>query len=84
MSTYGSHPITLFTQSTPNGFPISVALEELGLKYNVKPLEFSKNEQKEVGFASDTRSTQLMKSAPFLQDWYIKICPNGRCAPVFF
>lgn len=45
---FGPHPLTLFTQGTPNGFPISVALEELGLKYNVKPLEFSKNEQKQV------------------------------------
>lgn len=48
MSNYGPEAITLFTQATPNGFPISIALEELGLKYNVKPLSFSDNEQKQV------------------------------------
>lgn len=29
-------PYTLYTASTPNGHKISIALEELGVKYNVK------------------------------------------------
>ncbi|KAF4989393.1 hypothetical protein F66182_16653, partial [Fusarium sp. NRRL 66182] len=42
--------ITLYTAQTPNGIKISIALEELGLPYKVKKLEFSKNEQKEPWF----------------------------------
>lgn len=48
MSSFGPESITFFTQASPNGHSIAVALEELGLKYNVKPLDFSKKEQKEV------------------------------------
>ena len=32
--------------NTPNGYKISILLEELGLKYDVKSLSFQKNEQK--------------------------------------
>jgi hypothetical protein len=35
MST-GKHNITLYCESTPNPLKISIALEELGLKYNVQ------------------------------------------------
>ncbi len=38
-------PIELYTWSTPNGRKISVALEEMGLPYNVHPVNISKNEQ---------------------------------------
>jgi GSH-dependent disulfide-bond oxidoreductase len=37
--------IELFTWNTPNGRKISVALEEMGLPYNVHPVNISKNEQ---------------------------------------
>lgn len=43
-----SPQFTLYTVGTPNGFPISVALEELGLTYKVHAISFSKQEQKEV------------------------------------
>ncbi|MCL4135653.1 UNVERIFIED_CONTAM: hypothetical protein GTU68_049637 [Idotea baltica] len=39
--------IELYTAATPNGHKISIALEELGLSYNVHHLSLSKNEQKE-------------------------------------
>lgn len=39
--------IELFTASTPNGHKASVALEELGLEYTVRPISFEKKEQKE-------------------------------------
>ena len=39
---------TLYTVGTPNGFPISIALEELGLEYKVHAISFAKKEQKEV------------------------------------
>jgi GSH-dependent disulfide-bond oxidoreductase len=38
--------IDLYTAATPNGWKVSIALEELGLAYDVHPLSFSKQEQK--------------------------------------
>ena len=37
--------IDLYTWSTPNGRKISIALEELGLPYEVHPIDIGKNEQ---------------------------------------
>ena len=37
--------ITLYTWTTPNGRKISIALEEMGLPYAVKPIDISKSEQ---------------------------------------
>ena len=37
--------IELYTAETPNGWKISIALEELGLPYRVRPIALSKNEQ---------------------------------------
>ncbi len=42
--------IELFTAATPNGWKISIALEELGLPYTVRPISLSKLEQKEEWF----------------------------------
>jgi glutathione S-transferase/GST-like protein len=42
--------ITLYTAATPNGIKVSIALEELGLEYSVKPVSLSKLEQKEDWF----------------------------------
>ncbi len=39
--------IDLYTSETPNGWKVSIALEELGLEYTVHPIALSKNEQKE-------------------------------------
>jgi len=38
--------IDLYTAATPNGWKISIALEELGLPYTVHSLSFAKQEQK--------------------------------------
>lgn len=38
--------IDLYTSETPNGWKISIALEEMGLPYTVHPIALSKNEQK--------------------------------------
>ena len=40
--------IELWTWNTPNGRKISVALEEMGLPYTVKPINISKGEQFEM------------------------------------
>ena len=42
--------ITLYTSGTPNGQKASITLEELGLPYEVKSIEISKNVQKEDWF----------------------------------
>ncbi|EFH10552.1 glutathione S-transferase family protein [Pseudoroseomonas cervicalis] len=42
--------ITLYSWDTPNARKISVALEEMGLPYTVKPVDITRNEQFEPGF----------------------------------
>ena len=42
--------ITLYTAATPNGYKVSVALEELGLPYEVRKLDLMKGEQKQQWF----------------------------------
>lgn len=42
--------ITLYTDQTPNGVKIPIALEELGLEYKVHAIDISKNTQKEPWF----------------------------------
>ena len=42
--------IELYTAATPNGHKISIALEEMGLPYQVHHLKLSKNEQKEPAY----------------------------------
>ncbi|MDF2096203.1 glutathione S-transferase family protein [Aquibaculum arenosum] len=37
--------IDLYTWSTPNGYKVSIALEELGLPYNVHPINITQDEQ---------------------------------------
>jgi glutathione S-transferase len=39
--------IELFTAATPNGWKASIALEELGIPYRVRRIDFDKREQKE-------------------------------------
>jgi len=38
--------ITLYTAATPNGWKVSIALEEMGLPYDVRVIDFASNEQK--------------------------------------
>ena len=42
--------IDLYTAATPNGYKASIALEELGLDYNVHALDLGKGEQKDAEF----------------------------------
>lgn len=42
--------ITLYTDATPNGIKISMALEELGIPYKVEHVDISTNRQKEDWF----------------------------------
>ena len=38
--------IDLYTAATPNGYKVSIALEELGLEYNIRPIKLGEGEQK--------------------------------------
>ncbi|MGE0791495.1 MAG: glutathione S-transferase family protein [Sandaracinaceae bacterium] len=42
--------ITLYTARTPNGWKASIALEELGLPYEVRPIDLGAGQQKEEWF----------------------------------
>jgi len=42
--------IELFTAATPNGWKASITLEELGLPYKVRRIDFDKREQKELWY----------------------------------
>ena len=44
--------IDLYTAATPNGYKVSILLEELELKYNLHKIDLSKNVQKEKWFLS--------------------------------
>jgi hypothetical protein len=45
-------PIELFTSPTPNGHRISIALEEMGLFYNVREIKLGQSQQKEDWFVA--------------------------------
>jgi GST-like protein len=49
-STMSTPQIDLYTASTPNGWKVSVFLEEVGLPYNVHPISLAKGEQKNPEF----------------------------------
>jgi GSH-dependent disulfide-bond oxidoreductase len=42
--------LTLFTAPTPDGYKVSIALEELGLAYQVRGLDLARGEQKSAEF----------------------------------
>ncbi len=42
--------IDFYTAATPNGYKVSIALEETGLKYQLRELHLSENEQKKPEF----------------------------------
>src|SRR5215469_8416991 len=44
--------ITLYTAATPNGWKISIALEEVGLPYEVRVIDFTTEEQKAAWYVA--------------------------------
>jgi len=44
--------ITLYTAATPNGWKISIALEEMGLPYEVRVIDFTTEEQKTAWYVA--------------------------------
>ncbi|KAJ5960112.1 uncharacterized protein N7479_007262 [Penicillium vulpinum] len=72
-----SDPITLYTCATPNGFKISITLEELGLSYNARPINLVSMSRKKSMIAT-IRYIQLCQAhhfagfAPVRSDWVIQ------------
>jgi GST-like protein len=51
--------ITLYTAATPNGWKVSIALEEMGLAYEVRVIDFATNEQKADGYVKLTPNGRI-------------------------
>ena len=52
-------PIDLYTWATPNGRKVSIMLEELGLDYNVLPIDITKGEQHDSAFVSFSPNNKI-------------------------
>lgn len=65
--------ITLYTWNTPNGRKISIALEELGLEYEVVPVDIGKGEQFDPDFLTISPNNQI----PALVDGEISLMDSG-------
>jgi len=62
------HDITLYTSKTPNGWKISVALEEMGVPYNMKYVHLSKEEQKTEWFTKINPNSRIPAIGLFFFD----------------
>ena len=69
-------PIELFYWPTPNGWKISIMLEECGLPYVVRPVDISKGEQFAPGFLAISPNNRI----PAIVD---PAGPSGRPISVF-
>jgi hypothetical protein len=73
--------IDLYTAATPNGHKVSIALEELGLPYQLLTLlELSKNERKENALRS-WPSTRTGASPPSWTTRRVTTLPCSSRAP---
>ena len=59
MKARGSKTIDLYTWATPNGRKVSIMLEELGLDYNVIPIDITKGEQHDLDFVSFSPNNKI-------------------------
>src|SRR5690242_17001778 len=69
-------PIELYYWPTPNGFKISIMLEECGLPYVLKPVNISKGEQFDPGFLAIAPNNRM----PAIVD---PQGPGGRSISIF-
>jgi GSH-dependent disulfide-bond oxidoreductase len=68
--------IDLYTWTTPNGFKVSIALEELGIPYTVHPVRIGKGEQ----FAPEFLAISPNNKIPAIVD---SEGPSGRPISIF-
>lgn len=67
--------LTLYTAATPNGYKVSVALEEMGLAYEVRKLDLYKAEQKEPWFVAICPNGRV----PAIVDDGFAVFESGAC-----
>ena len=65
--------IRLYTWSTPNGVKISIALEELGLDYDVTPVDIGKDEQFSPEFLAISPNNKI----PAIVDGEVPLFESG-------
>ncbi|HSM31905.1 MAG TPA: glutathione S-transferase N-terminal domain-containing protein [Woeseiaceae bacterium] len=65
--------IRLYTWSTPNGVKISIALEELGLDYEVTPIDIGKDEQFSPEFLAISPNNKI----PAIVDGEVSLFESG-------
>ncbi len=67
--------IKLYTADTPNGWKVSIALEELGLPYEVHALDLTLGEQKEPWFLAINPNGRI----PAIEDDGMPVFESGAC-----
>jgi len=65
--------IRLYTWSTPNGVKVSIALEELGLDYQVMPVDITRDEQ----FAPEFLAISPNNKIPAIVDGDVSLFESG-------
>src|SRR5665213_2529190 len=55
-------PIELYYWPTPNGWKISIALEEMGLSYTLKPVNIGQGDQFKPGFLAISPNSRMPAS----------------------
>ena len=68
-----SRPIRLYTWTTPNGRKISIALEELGLPYEVVPIDIGRDEQFDPAFLAISPNNKI----PAIVDGDVSLMESG-------
>ena len=71
--------IHLYTWSTPNGRKIPIMLEEIGMPYQVHPIDISKDEQ----FAADFLKIAPNNKIPAIVDDHGDRAANGAPLAIF-
>ena len=67
--------LTLYTAATPNGYKVSVALEEIGLPYEVRKLDLYGGEQKQPWFLAICPNGRI----PAIVDDGFAVFESGAC-----
>ena len=68
-----SRPIRLYTWTTPNGRKISIALEELGLPYEVVPIDIGRDAQFDPAFLAISPNNKI----PAIVDGAVSLMESG-------
>ena len=71
--------LTLYTAATPNGYKVSVALEEMGLPYEVRKLDLYKAEQKEPWFLAICPNGRIPAIVDHDVDGGFAVFESGAC-----